>query len=107
MGDESHGKDYQSQIVSRGQNNEILMRSDDYHVFKYNQKESALNIIRTKIEQHSHIKKICQLPTPYSSVEVLAKKQICDGDTIVNPRYQERLDKHKEFIRKQINNCLD
>ena len=43
----------------------------------------------------------------YSSVEILAKKQICDGDTIVNPRYQERLDKHKEFIRRQINNCLD
>ena len=43
---------------------------------------------------------------PYS-VSVLAKKQICDGDTTVNPTYQERIDKHKEFIRKQIKNCLD
>lgn len=66
IGDESHGKDYQSQIISRSQNNEILMHSDDYHVFKYNQKEKALNFIRTKIKQHSHIKEIC-LWDPYLS----------------------------------------
>ena len=42
------------------------MHSDDYHVFKYNQKEKALNFIRTKIKQHSHIKEIC-LWDPYLS----------------------------------------
>ena len=58
-------------------------------------------------EQDSSCLERVHISTSYSNVEVLAKKQICDGDTIVNPRYQERLDKHKEFIRKQINNCLD
>ena len=43
----------------------------------------------------------------YASVSVLAKKQICDGDTIVNPRYQEKIDAHKEFIEKQIKNCME
>lgn len=51
----------------------------------------------------SHI----QISRSYASVEVLPKKQICDGDTTVNPTYQERIDKHKEFIRKQIKDCLD
>ena len=57
-------------------------------------------------EQDSSCLERVHVSTSYSNVEVLAKKQICDGDTIVNPRYQERLDKHKEFIRRQINNCL-
>ena len=48
-----------------------------------------------------------RISTSYASVEILPKKQICDGDTTVNPTYQERIDKHKEFIRKQIKNCLD
>ena len=43
----------------------------------------------------------------YADVDVLAKKQICDGDTTVNPRYLERIDKHKDLIRKQIKDCLD
>lgn len=51
----------------------------------------------------SHI----QISRSYASVEVLPKKQICDGDTTVNPTYQERIDRHKEFIREQINECVD
>ena len=51
----------------------------------------------------SHI----QISRSYASVEILPKKQICDGDTTVNPTYQERINKHKEFIRKQIKDCLD
>ncbi len=43
----------------------------------------------------------------YADVDVLAKKQICDGDTTVNPRYLERINTHKEYIRKQIKRCLD
>jgi hypothetical protein len=42
----------------------------------------------------------------YASTTVLAKKQICDGDTIVNPRYQEKLDIHKNYIQKQFDQCL-
>jgi hypothetical protein len=43
----------------------------------------------------------------YASTTVLAKKQICDGDTIVNPRYQEKLDTHKAYFQDKINKCLE
>jgi hypothetical protein len=49
----------------------------------------------------SHI----QISRSYASVEVLPKKQICDGDTTVNPTFQERIDKHKDFILMQIMDC--
>lgn len=37
---------------------------------------------------------------------VVASKQICDGDTIVNPRYQAKLDSNAADIHKQVNDCL-
>ena len=37
---------------------------------------------------------------------LVAKKQICDGDTIVNPRYQAKLDSNKAKIQRKIDNCL-
>lgn len=36
----------------------------------------------------------------------IAKTQTCDGDTIVNPRYQARLDSNKVYIQEQIDECL-
>lgn len=36
----------------------------------------------------------------------IATKQICDGDTTVNPRYQAKIDSNKAYVRKQINKCL-
>lgn len=39
--------------------------------------------------------------------EFVATKQICDGDTIVNPRYQAKLDSNKAFINRQIDKCLN
>lgn len=36
----------------------------------------------------------------------IATKQICDGDTIVNPRYQAFLDTNETSIQKQIDECL-
>ena len=36
----------------------------------------------------------------------IATKQICDGDTIVNPRYQAKLDSNTEYIQKQIDECM-
>ncbi len=42
----------------------------------------------------------------YASTAVLAKKQICDGDTIVNPRYQEKLDIQKNYVQKSIDRCF-
>ena len=35
----------------------------------------------------------------------IATKQICDGDTTVNPRYQAKIDSNKAYVRKQINYC--
>lgn len=40
------------------------------------------------------------------SVNVLAKKQICDGDTTVNPHYQKQIDKIENFLKKEIDDCL-
>lgn len=36
----------------------------------------------------------------------IAKTQTCDGDTIVNPRYQAKLDSNKVYIQEQIDECL-
>ncbi|MBO7060299.1 MAG: hypothetical protein J6W54_04285 [Fibrobacter sp.] len=36
----------------------------------------------------------------------VATKQICDGDTIVNPRYQAKLDSNEAFVKKQVDECL-
>lgn len=36
----------------------------------------------------------------------IATKQICDGDTIVNPRYQAKLDSNVEYVQKQIDECM-
>lgn len=36
----------------------------------------------------------------------IATKQICDGDTIINPRYQAKLDSNIAFINEQIEECL-
>ena len=36
----------------------------------------------------------------------IAAKQICDGDTTVNPRYQAKLDSNRAYIQEQIDNCL-
>ena len=40
-------------------------------------------------------------------LEILAQKQTCDGETIVNPRYQKELDSNKSFIQKFIDKCID
>lgn len=47
-----------------------------------------------------------EINTLSSYLGPIASKQICDGDTTVNPRYQARLDSNKAYIQKQINNCL-
>ena len=40
------------------------------------------------------------------STDVIAKKQTCDGETIVNPRYQKELDSNKLFIQNLIDKCI-
>ena len=41
-----------------------------------------------------------------SFIGSVATKQICDGDTIVNPRYQAKLDSNEAFVKKQVDECL-
>lgn len=55
-------------------------------------KKSCLNSVRTK---------------EVDFIGVVATKQICDGDTIVNPRYQAKLDSNEAYVQKQIDECLD
>ena len=40
------------------------------------------------------------------SVNVLAKKQICDGDTTDNPHYLKEIDKIQNFLKQEIRDCL-
>ena len=44
---------------------------------------------------------------PSESSEVIATKQTCDGETIVNPRYQKELDSNKSLIQKFIDKCIE
>ena len=41
------------------------------------------------------------------STDVIAKKQTCDGETIVNPRYQQELDTLKASVKKLIDKCIE
>lgn len=43
----------------------------------------------------------------YPSTDVIAKKQTCDGETIVNPRYQQELDSLKASVKKLIDKCIE
>jgi hypothetical protein len=43
----------------------------------------------------------------FPSPDVIAKKQTCDGETIVNPRYQQELDTLKASIKKLIDKCIE
>ena len=41
------------------------------------------------------------------STDVIAKKQTCDGETVVNPRYQQELDSLKASVKKLIDKCIE
>ncbi|WP_295679560.1 hypothetical protein [uncultured Fibrobacter sp.] len=40
------------------------------------------------------------------SVNVLAKKQICNGDTTDNPHYLKEIDKIQNFLKQEIRSCI-
>ena len=44
---------------------------------------------------------------PSETSEVIATKQTCDGETIVNPRYQQKLDTLKASVKKRIDKCIE
>ena len=41
------------------------------------------------------------------STDAIAKKQTCDGETVVNPRYQQELDSLKASVKKLIDKCIE
>ncbi len=47
-----------------------------------------------------------QVHFPSNCTGYLALKQTCDGETIVNPRYQEILDYNEKIAKRNIDNCL-
>ena len=54
-------------------------------------KKSCLNSVRTK---------------EIDFIGSVATKQICDGDTIVNPRYQAKLDSNEALVKEQVDGCM-
>ncbi len=54
-------------------------------------KKSCLNSVRTK---------------EIDFIGIVATKQICDGDTIVNPRYQAKLDSNEALVKEQVDGCM-
>lgn len=64
FGTKSSQKDYFERIIKRNHNNEIILKSGDYRLFKGNQRNEALDYIRTKLLNCSEVKEIC-LWDPY------------------------------------------
>ena len=56
--------DYFERIQKRNHNNEIILKSGDYKLFKRNQRKEALDYIRNKLRNCSEVKEIC-LWDPY------------------------------------------
>lgn len=93
------------------QKNDFATYSEMQEVFEKDMNDlldSAKNAAGNNLsESDSNCLANVHISRSYADVDVLAKKQICDGDTTLNPRYLERIDTHKEYIRKQIKNCMD
>lgn len=80
-------------------------------VIEYSTEKTALtdSVKTAKGDALSDTQKNCldnEIRTLSSYSGPIASKQICDGDTTVNPRYQARLDSNKAYVLKQIDNCL-
>jgi len=79
---------------------------DEFYKTRKNLTDSIKNSISIN---ELELKKSClnniNVQRPYFKGSI-ATKQICDGDTTVNPRYQAKLDSNTEYIQKQIDECL-
>ncbi len=79
---------------------------DEFYKTRKNLTDSIKNSISIN---ELELKKSClnniNAQRPYFNGSI-ATKQICDGDTTVNPRYQAKLDSNTEYIQKQIDECM-
>ena len=75
----------------------------------YDNKEAIIDSVKTTLnEEELEAKKACLDSVRTKEIDFIgsvATKQICDGDTIVNPRYQAKLDSNKAYIQQQIDEC--
>ncbi len=93
-----------------------LCTKDDFINFNnlydefYKTNKSLTDSVKNSISINElELKKSClnniKAQRPYFNGSI-ATKQICDGDTTVNPRYQAKLDSNAEYIQKQIDECM-
>jgi hypothetical protein len=92
-----------------------LCTKDDFYTNSqvgraYNDNKKAIidSVKATLSEDGVEAKKACLDSVRTKEIDfigVVATKQICDGDTIVNPRYQAKLDSNKAYVKQQIDEC--
>lgn len=72
-------------------------------------KKDLIDSVKTTLsEEELEAKKACLDSVRTKEVDFIgpiAAKQICDEDTIVNPRYQAKLDSNAAFVQQQIDEC--
>ena len=93
-----------------------LCTKDDFYINSqvgraYNDNKKAIidSVKATLSEDEVEARKACldSISTKEANfIGSVATKQICDGDTIVNPRYQAKLDSNEAFVKKQVDECL-
>ncbi|MBO7106175.1 MAG: hypothetical protein J6W22_11965 [Fibrobacter sp.] len=93
-----------------------LCTKDDFYINSqvgraYNDNKKAIidSVKATLSEDEVEARKACldSISTKEATfIGSVATKQICDGDTIVNPRYQAKLDSNEAFVKKQVDECL-
>ena len=75
----------------------------------YDNKEAIIDSVKTTLnEEELEAKKACLDSVRTKEIDFIgpiAAKQICDGNTIVNPRYQAKLDSNEAFVQQQIDEC--
>ena len=75
------------------------------------QKDYLINNIKAEkgdslSDNKSNCLKRLQVNFPSNCTGYLALKQTCDGETIVNPRYQGILDDNEKIVKRNIDYCL-
>lgn len=78
----------------------------------YEIRSNKLDSVRNATSDLSEEQKECltsiYVPGSYGCNEKpIARKQVCDGDTIVNPRYQAKLDSTNANLDRQIKACMN
>ena len=95
-----------------------LYKTDFTDVLELEEKSRA--ILKNKVDslmsannnltdvQNECLKHLYPLDSGHDCItQEVAKKQVCDGEETVNPRYQAKLDSYQVSADQQIEECLD